>query len=736
MTTRLPHALAALLAYSFCYPAFATDDDLLFDIPVVLSASRLDQPVSETPLAVTSIDRQQIEASGARNIPDILRMVPGIQVGYSLNEFGDEPRVVVTYHGHSDQYSRQLQVLVDGRSIYEPVLGGVNWNSVPVNIDDIERIEVMRGPNASTFGSNSFLAVINIITRHAAEDSGHYVRLNAGEHSIGDATYRFADSSGETDYRITLTSYNDDGVEHPDGNDIYDDIGANTIDYRIDHQLNDQSSLTYQGGYSNSMQQAREGTRADSFTTARKIENISAYQFLRFETNIDEHNQVKAQYYYNLFDKTDNFSAPITLAPLALDDASIAALTGTFVPGATGTLTIDPFSLEQSEGFKSERHNLEVTHYFDFNDETRLVWGGGVQKDIGNSAYFFNQLNDVSREIHRLFSNMEMEITSDINLNLGLLWEDSDLVGSNTSPRAALIGKLNEEHTIRLGYSEAIRTLFLVEQFAEVLLTQTVTGTITVDPPVSLTAPFSETLIADVIRSTNMLQAEHIRAREIAWYAKPSSGNTLFSVRAFRNTISNLIDNPTIVSTVQVFPGEPSTVDTFQNLHSTVVKGMEIELDHRLNDTTRIISNATLLNIDGRFNPADATPTHTVSNLAERALEYHHSAPDKSFNFMLIKDFANSPYSASFRLNVVGDMAWLDANRTRDYTGERNTGGYRKLDLRLARNWQQSDYDVTLALNLQNVLESYNDYDDQPTLQASRYHKDSTAYLELRISYH
>ena len=149
-------------------PVFAVDDELFFDMPVVLSANRLEQSVANAAVSISILDRETIEASGARTIPEVLRLIPGMQVGFSGNEFGNEPQYVVAYHGNSDQYSKQMQVLIDGRSIYDPFLGGINWKAIPVNLNDIERIEVSRGPNLATYGSNSFQAAINIITRTAA----------------------------------------------------------------------------------------------------------------------------------------------------------------------------------------------------------------------------------------------------------------------------------------------------------------------------------------------------------------------------------------------------------------------------------------------------------------------------------------------------------------------------------------------------------------------------------------
>ncbi|MBT8130422.1 MAG: TonB-dependent receptor plug domain-containing protein [Gammaproteobacteria bacterium] len=88
-------------------------DGAFSDMPVVLSDDTLETPPSRSPVAISSIDRDMIEASGARTIPDVLRLIPGIVVGHSVNDFGDKPLLVVAYHGHSDQFSKQMNVLID-----------------------------------------------------------------------------------------------------------------------------------------------------------------------------------------------------------------------------------------------------------------------------------------------------------------------------------------------------------------------------------------------------------------------------------------------------------------------------------------------------------------------------------------------------------------------------------------------------------------------------------------------
>ena len=160
MNSKLPHICLLLLPTSLFATNFditlsmlGTEDMYLEDMPVIISATRLSQPLNESPVATTVIDRQMIDASGAQTIPDILRLVPGFTVGY-LN--GNRP--VATYHGHSDRHSSRIQLVIDGRSVYLPTLSGVSWSDLIVSIDDIERLEVVRGPNGSTYGNNAFFS--------------------------------------------------------------------------------------------------------------------------------------------------------------------------------------------------------------------------------------------------------------------------------------------------------------------------------------------------------------------------------------------------------------------------------------------------------------------------------------------------------------------------------------------------------------------------------------------------
>ena len=241
--------LPTFLCLAYLPTGYAADDvsseqAYLQDFPVVLSASRLSQPLSEAPNAMTVIDRGMIKASGFRTIADLFRLVPGMYVG-SLN--GHTP--IVGYHGSTEEYSRRMQVLIDGRSVYMPPFSMVDWEDIPLQIDDIERIEVVRGPAAASYGANSLQGVINIITRDAASANTFEISVNKGSEGIADVAARMGRAGENLDYRITLAHREDKGY----GSYILNDSKTtNQLNFRSNFHPAGSDSVDFQMGYSDS----------------------------------------------------------------------------------------------------------------------------------------------------------------------------------------------------------------------------------------------------------------------------------------------------------------------------------------------------------------------------------------------------------------------------------------------------------------------------------------------------
>jgi iron complex outermembrane receptor protein len=163
----------------------------------ITSASRKEERVDDTPAAVSVITQDDIRRSGIRALPEILRLVPGVQVA-QINS----STWAVSIRGLNDQFSNKLLVLIDGRSIYERNFSGVFWDLEDVVLDDIDRIEVVRGPGGAVWGANAVNGVINIVTKSAKDTPGGLVRVGGGTFDGTGVTARYGGSAGNMAYRV------------------------------------------------------------------------------------------------------------------------------------------------------------------------------------------------------------------------------------------------------------------------------------------------------------------------------------------------------------------------------------------------------------------------------------------------------------------------------------------------------------------------------------------------------
>ena len=162
----------------------------------ITSASRKEQRAADAAAAVFVITQDDIRRSGMTTVPDLLRLAPGVQVAQINSN-----KWAVSVRGFNALYANKLLVLVDGRSVYNRIFSGVLWDTEDLMLDDIDRIEVIRGPGAAIWGANAVNGVINIVTKGAAETQGGLVRVDAG-HSGGQGAVRYGGSVGAANYRV------------------------------------------------------------------------------------------------------------------------------------------------------------------------------------------------------------------------------------------------------------------------------------------------------------------------------------------------------------------------------------------------------------------------------------------------------------------------------------------------------------------------------------------------------
>jgi len=209
----------------------------------VTSVSKREQKTSQAAAAVFVISREDIYRSGALNIPDLLRMVPGLDVAQI-----DAGKWAISARGFNGQYSNKLLVLVDGRTVYSPIFAGVFWDSQNVPLDSIERIEVIRGPGAAVWGSNAVNGVINIITLSAEDTQGGSIAAGAGDTSVGPETIHYGGKARKLGaYRLSAEGFHINSLPTLAGLDGQDDWRLVHGGFRTDATISAKDSVTTEG---------------------------------------------------------------------------------------------------------------------------------------------------------------------------------------------------------------------------------------------------------------------------------------------------------------------------------------------------------------------------------------------------------------------------------------------------------------------------------------------------------
>jgi outer membrane receptor for ferrienterochelin and colicin len=197
----------------------------------VTSVSKKEQKLSRTAAAVFVVSQEDIQRSGATNIPDLLRMVPGMEVAQMNGNTW-----AVSARGLNGQFSNELLVLVDGRNAYTPTFGGVFWDTLAMSLDNIERIEVIRGPGGSIWGENAVNGVVNIIQKKAEETKGGKVTASEGNDDQVSGTVQYGGTLGKnTDYRVYSKYFNQAPL--PSARAVYEFNGRRMVWAGVSHAV-------------------------------------------------------------------------------------------------------------------------------------------------------------------------------------------------------------------------------------------------------------------------------------------------------------------------------------------------------------------------------------------------------------------------------------------------------------------------------------------------------------------
>jgi iron complex outermembrane receptor protein len=212
----------------------------------VTSVSKKEQKLSQVAAAIFVITQEDIRRSGATSIPDLLRMVPGLDVAQINGSTW-----AIGSRGFNTQFANKLLVMVDGRTVYSPTFSGVFWDTMDLPLSDIDRIEVIRGPGGPIWGANAVTGVINIFTKKAADTAGTLIEAGGGNFQQGFGMVQHGGKLGrETDYRVYSKYFNQDQMLDPNGQSGADGWHRLREGFRTDSTLSPKDSLTVEGDLS------------------------------------------------------------------------------------------------------------------------------------------------------------------------------------------------------------------------------------------------------------------------------------------------------------------------------------------------------------------------------------------------------------------------------------------------------------------------------------------------------
>lgn len=559
--------LMLLPAAAFAETPDSADTDSL-DPPItqVLTPVRLKQPRTEVPASVTVIDRELIEAAGVREIPELLRLVPGM---VSAARSGWD--YVVSYHGTNRRNSRRMQVLIDGRSIYQAGLATIEWTDIPLAMEDIERIEITRGPNTAAYGANAFLGIINIITKHP--DDSPRARFKATRGSSGVEDY-YASTSGtvaDSSYRLTVAKRRDNGFDtRDDGSERVDSKDPHFINGRWLLGSSDSWNLGLQFGYKN-------GKKTEDLNGINEsppdVRVKDYYGSVTTQGYLSENNTIKMQLDYSATRYVSEYRACVDAGIILCGDIN--------------------------DNSRNSRVDFDLQDTWLGGKDWKLVGGTHIQRESVDSQTFYN--GSLDRTNYQLFANYEYRFLPQWSATIAGSEEKQEGSGTNFSPRVALLFMPNDNNTFRAVYSEAIRTPDFYENDLDYkYYARNVT-------PRGI---FKEPLVQDMRTSLGDLGAEHIRSREFGYYGLWFNRALEIDLKVFNDDLTDLISEN--LANTDITPTNSTSLNQ---------TGYETEINLRATSRLRLHGSFSQINSHGSsrgdssnaYNEQTLTPHHSGS---------------------------------------------------------------------------------------------------------------------------
>lgn len=426
------------LFYLACLAARVEADDTLANLKAlslqelsattVSIASKNQQPISETPSAVFVISHEEIRRSGMQSIPELLRKVPGLEVARV-----DANQWAISSRGFNGIYANKLLVMMDGRTVYDPLNSGVYWNEQDYPLEDIDRIEVIRGLGATLWGSNAVNGVINIVTRSSQESQGVLLSGGTSKEEPGFGTFRYGGQvNPDFHYRVYGKYNHREDFHFGNGEKANDSLDMGRAGFRSDWTPDARKNLIVQGDYFNGdMQQSLSNIDATLPISADNAKKYGGNLLLRWQQTLENDSRLQIRSYF---------------------DHAVRNQTRLDYRRST-------FDIDLQHNFRLQNHNL--------------TWGAGYRynTDQLEQKLALLRFDPAQRDVHlfNIFAQDEWRFLDDLRLIYGSKVEHNDFTGFEIQPSARLLWTPNRQHSLWGAVSRAVRVPARVDHDLNVL---------------------------------------------------------------------------------------------------------------------------------------------------------------------------------------------------------------------------------------------------------------------------
>jgi iron complex outermembrane receptor protein len=422
----------------------------------VTSVSKQARSVMRSPAAITVLTQEDIRRSGALSLPELLRTVPGLHVAQI-----DATHWSVSSRGFSDEFSNKLLVMIDGRSIYAPIFSGVLWNEHDLMLEDIERIEVVRGPGGTLWGANAVNGVIHVITKSAADTQGLLVAARSGSYETFNGSARYGLALGEHAHLRAYGKFADrDEFERAGAGGAGDEWQSFRTGARLDWDLGESDHVTLQGDFYDV-----NANRTLAAGPSDREDNLGGNVLLRARHAFSDHSELSLQ---SFWDRTERRWEIVS---------------------------------EERDTF-----DVELQHSFRPLSRSEMIWGGGYRitsdQTRGGPGLSFNP-SSTSDDVFNVFGQVELAIVEELlSLTLGTKLEHNDYTGFEIQPSGRLLLTPNERYSLWAAVSRAVRSPSRVED------------------DITFTRPIGPTTLETALGSSRV-DSEDLLALEAGFRARP-----------------------------------------------------------------------------------------------------------------------------------------------------------------------------------------------------------------------